>query len=126
MQPQIGQVLVLLDARRQPLGRLTVDHLEGNLLAGRFEPEAAFSAVEYHFRAFEEAVNMQAFAKLDEIDRSISALGLQVEPAGASQTWPVTDVQLWSDGNFSCRVGAPGANALNGTPAVQQLPTASR
>jgi hypothetical protein len=123
MDLQSGQVLELLDAERRMLGRLTVEDQEDSLLTGHFAPGPSFAAVEPLFRDFEEAANAQAFRALDRIDAAITALGLRLRLPDAEHPIPITDVQIWSDGGMTCRLGA-AAKTTNGD--VQTAPVVER
>ena len=56
------------------------------------------------FQAFEEAVNSQVLALLDELDAAIAALGLHVASPDGSQCFDVRDIQIWSDGGITFRI----------------------
>jgi len=50
-------------------------------------------------------VNLQALSVIDELDTTIAALGLHVHTPSDSQCIEAHDVQIWSDGSITCRVG---------------------
>jgi hypothetical protein len=104
MQLQVEQVMHLIDWQGQQLGHIEIERGEDNLIYGRFIPSPAFSAVQPLFQEFEEAVNLQALSVIDELDRAIEALGLQVYVPGDPQGIAAHDVQIWSDGSITCRV----------------------
>jgi hypothetical protein len=110
MQPQAGRTLELLDARQRRIGQLTVEGGEDDLLVGRFVPGPAFPAVERLFRDFEQAVNAQALRVVDQLDADIGALGLQLRPSEGGERLEIHDVQIWSDGGMSCRLGGVAAD----------------
>lgn len=114
MQLNVGQVLEIIDGQQRLLGTVQVERLQGNLLCGQFRAAAGFADVAELFRQFDEAVNVQALAVLDEIDAAIAALGLQLRLSDSLRTCPIHDVQIYADGAFSCRcpVEIPG----NGEP----------
>ncbi len=110
----MGQRLELLDAQNQALGQITLDERQGDLLLGGFAPGPGFPAVEPLFRRFEEAVNAQAITAADRCEAAIDALGLYVRESDGAKKVGVTDVQIWSDGGITCRIGDSGEQALNG------------
>lgn len=114
MELHAGQVLELLDAQHHVLGQLIVEGREEQLLLGRFMPGPGFPAVDRLFRDFEEAANAQALAVLDDHDAAIAALGLWLREPGGSEKMDVKNVQIWSDGGISCRIGSSIAGTLNG------------
>ena len=93
MQLQTGQTLSLLDAQQRPLGQITLERSDGELLFGKFEPGPAFPVVEPLFRKFEEAADAQALGVVEELDRAIAALGLHLRTSAGSQRLPIHDVQ---------------------------------
>lgn len=105
MQLQAEQVVHLVDAQGQQVGQIVIERREGNLVFGRFVPGPAFSTVQHLFREFEEAVNLQALSVVDELDTAIAALGLHLHTPDDSQRTEAHDVQIWSDGSITCRVG---------------------
>jgi hypothetical protein len=113
---QPGQTLPLLDTQHRQVGQITIEQLEGELLLGKFAPGPAFSDVEHLFRAFEQAVNHQALAKVDRLDAAIASLGLWLKPIDGSPPIPVHDVQIWSEGSISCRAAVPGLTPVTGGP----------
>jgi hypothetical protein len=56
------------------------------------------------FRAFEEAVNSQALAVVDELDAAIATLGLHLRSPDSPQRLDIHDVQIWSDGGITFRM----------------------
>lgn len=120
MRLQQDQVLTLTDNRGQQIGQVSICRTEDDLLFGTFTPGPGFPSVQAVFHAFEEAVNLQALSLVDERADAIAALGLSLRPAGASHDLPVHDAQLWSDGNFTCRVSASGPS-FNGASAGEAL-----
>jgi hypothetical protein len=119
--PQVGQTLELLNAAKQRLGTIHLEECKGNLVCGTFQPTDEFSVVEPVFRAFEEAVDNQALSVVDHLDAVIAAMGLRIGTAEHSDSFSVHDVQIWSDGGFSCRLKDSPLVAANGT-AVAQSP----
>jgi hypothetical protein len=98
------------------LGSVTIKRREGNLLFARFVPGRDFPAVESLFEQFEEAANSQALAAVDRIDAAIRALGLKLAAAEGEPAVPLSDVQIWSDGQMSCRIPADVSLDRNGVP----------
>jgi hypothetical protein len=106
MHIQAGQVLELTDLQQRPIGQVTIERSEGELLLGDFAPGPAFSAVAQLFRDFEEAVNHQALGVVDRLDAAITALGLHLRKPDGTHHLDVKDVQIWSDGGISCRINS--------------------
>jgi hypothetical protein len=111
MPLQGKQVVQLVDRQEQQLGQIEIERREENLIFGRFVPGPTFSAVQPLFQEFEEAVNLQALSVVDELDTAIAALGLQVHTPGDPQRIEAHDVQIWSDGSITYRVGGAPLSA---------------
>ena len=111
MQLQVEQVVHLVDRQGQQIGQIEIERREENLIFGRFVPGPAFSTVRHLFQKFEEAVNLQALSVIDELDTAIAALGLHLQTPGDLQRIEAHDVQIWSDGSITCRVGSATASA---------------
>jgi hypothetical protein len=117
MKMKIGQPLPLMDAQKRHIGNVVPDRQESGLLSGTFSAGTSFPSVASLFQAFEEAADNQALAAVDWLDREIAALGLRLElPDG--QIVPVSDVQIWSDGNMSCRPASVRQVTTNGSPII--------
>ncbi len=116
MQPSAGQEFHLLDAQLRSLGQVMIERRADQLLFGQFVAAPAFATVVHLFRDFEEAVNLQALSVVDELDRAITALGLHLRSTDGSQSLAIHDVQIWSGGRMSCRLGSPTPAAVNGSP----------
>ena len=97
-----GDQLALSDASGTSLGTVEIARAEGGLVLGTFRPAAPFATVAELFLQFEEYVEAAALAVLPEIERQIASLNLHVGRAGESLV-PADDVQIFSDGGFSCR-----------------------
>lgn len=108
------------DAFYRPVGQIMVEECENNLIAGQFVPGPAFETLEKLFLSFEEAVDAQAFSVVDELDAQIAALGLRLHWPSEIQPTQIEDVQIWSDGEITCRLchEVPSLS-LNGS---QELP----
>ena len=106
MQLQVEQVVQLVDRQGQQIGHIEIERREENLIFGRFVPGPAFSTVQPLFQEFEEAVNLQALSVIDEFDTALAALGLHLQTPGDLQCIEAHDVQIWSDGSITCRVGS--------------------
>jgi hypothetical protein len=119
MMLEPGQTVQFRDGKRRLLGRVLVEHSSEDLISGTFEPSPEYSAVAGLFRRFEEAADHQARAVVDEIDAAIAALGLSLSRPDASERLAIHDVQIWSDGGFSCRPGAAAGDPVNGAAAGQ-------
>ena len=111
MQLEVEQVVQLVDPQGRQVGQIEIERREENLIFGRFVPGPAFSTVEHLFQEFEEAVNLQALSVIDELDTAIAALGLHLHTPGDSQRIEAHDVQIWSDGSITCRVGSATVSA---------------
>ncbi len=120
MQPHAEQRFDLLDAQQRLLGRVGVERTEGELVLGTFSAGPAFPAVEHIFHDFEEAANAQALAVVEECDAAIAALGLHLQSPDGSQGIAIHDVQIWSDGGMSCRLGPRAPLPANGTGGAAQ------
>jgi hypothetical protein len=62
----------------------------------------------------EDATDLQALHKVDELDAVIDALGLHLRWVDGSQELPIRDVQIWSDGAMSCRLLDSTLQEVNG------------
>jgi len=107
MQLQAEQTVQLIDAEGRQVGQIVIERCEEKLIFGKFIPGPAFLAVQQLFREFEEAVDLQALSVVDELDAAIEALGLRLCVPDSLQGIEVHDVQIWSDGGVTCRVGSP-------------------
>jgi hypothetical protein len=123
MQPQSGETFQLVDAQQRRLGWMALESNDGGLLSGTFTPGPDYPAVRPLFRAFEEAAELQALSAVDRLDATLASLGLRLCPQGGASPVPVHDVQIWSDGGMTCRVGAPAPVPLNGSPPGSQAAT---
>lgn len=112
MKPFItGEHLTLTDADGTVLGTADIDAVDGPLLLGTFRSGPEFDRVADLFSRFEEHVEASALAVLPAIERQIAALGLRVSRQGEPDAC-VRDVQIYSNGGFSCRPIVPAE--LNG------------
>lgn len=108
------QALQLTDGQRRNIGEVQIDSQEDQLLTGEFAPGPDFSRVEELFQQFEEAVNVQALGVVDRLGEQIAALGLQLYSPEQRQSVKIHDVQLWSDGGFSCQLTPDAGQPVNG------------
>lgn len=123
MQLQSAQVVQLIDQQGHAIGQIEIERREENLIFGRFTPDSAFSTVQHLFQKFEEAVDTQALSVVDELDTAIAALGLNVRTPEGSQCIEAHDVQIWSDGSITCRVGGTtDSTTVTTTPSALSLP----
>ena len=118
MTMEAGQMLKFSDSERRRIGDLTVERRENDLVFAHIEPGPDFTSVEPLFRAFEEAVELQARKRVDELDAEIAALKLHLTTADGSESVPIRDVQIWSDGEMSCRIAADAAGDDGFDPEV--------
>lgn len=99
-----GQIIALVDTKERQIGQIRFERQEGDLMVGTFVPGFDFPCVEQLFHDFEEAVDLQALHRVDELDAEIAALGLHVHCPDVSARIPVQDVQIWRDGGITCRL----------------------
>lgn len=98
-------MMELLATVHQKLGHMQMARQEGDVLFGTFHPEAAFQYVAPLFRDFEASVDAQALHALETFDAAIAALGLHLRDPITCEAYAVVDVQIWSDGGMTCRLG---------------------
>jgi len=118
MQVSSEKTLLLCDARQRELGRIVVGRAASDLITGTFYPGQDFAPVQHLFHDFEEAVNCQALAVVDELGAAIGSLGLRLVLPDDSQPLAIHDVQIWCDGGFSCR---PATRPNDGQAAARQV-----
>src|SRR5437763_1291810 len=106
---QIGQMLILLDGQRRRIGEVTVERLDGELLFAAVQHGPDFAVAAPLFRAFEEAVELQALKKVDELAAEIAALKLQLAAGKDEEPVAIDDVQVWSDGTMTCKLRSVSA-----------------
>lgn len=105
MQLCAEHIVELVDADQQQLGHMQIVRQEGALLVGTFQPGAAFRRVAQLFRDFEAAVDVQALHAIETLDTTIAALGLHLRDPVTLESIAIMDVQIWSDGGMTCRLG---------------------
>jgi len=98
------QMVYLIDLQQRQIGQITIERNEEDLIFGKFVPGSDFSIVESLFQDFEEAVSLQALSVVDELDAKIAALGLHLSTPDGSQRIEIHDVQIWSDGDITCKL----------------------
>jgi hypothetical protein len=108
----------LYDKSGRRLGSVRVDGVRSNTLTGTFTEAPMFATVSNVFRRFEELVESNALAVLPDAEKEIAELGLVIR---ADSDLPVSDVQIYSDGGFSCRVSVDPSR--NGSAAVKSEST---
>ncbi len=91
------------------LGSIEVEKIEDGLVLGEFTPGPDYPVVKPHFLYFEELVEGQVLSLTDQAMEVIDGLGIIMSLPNGHH--PVRDIQIYSDGGFSCRL--PVA-ALNG------------
>ncbi len=104
MQFKAHQRMDIRDSQQRRIGQLTIERREADLLLGQFTPGPDFPNVEHLFREFEEAVDAQALGVVDQLDVTISALGLRLFSPDDSGYLAIHDVQIWSDGGMTCQL----------------------
>src|SRR5690242_12398846 len=114
MSTQTESRFQIVDSRQRHVGDIAIERSEGSLVFGKFAPERAFSEVEQLFREFEEAANLQALHRIDELDAAIAALGLHLRSLDGAQELAIRDVQIWSDGAITCRLLDSALYEVNG------------
>jgi hypothetical protein len=97
-------LLHVIDADQRRLGTIKLEQIDDGLLFGAFTPGPDFPAVAAMFQKFEQAVNAQALSVVDKLDAEIAALGLRLCLSNKIECIKIHDVQIWSDGNFTCRL----------------------
>jgi len=95
--------LQIIDGKWKNVGEVQIGNKEDKLLTGKFISNPNFPLVEELFRQWEEAVDVQELSTVDQLDKQIAALGLQLYSPEHRQSIKIHDVQIWSDGGFSCR-----------------------
>lgn len=115
MQLRSDQKIELRDSQRRLMGQIIIDRIASDLAFGKFEPGAGFPAVVSLFRAFEEAINLQALALVDQLDTAIASLGLVLSSPDGADCLDIHDVQIWSDGSISFRRGISSSNGFAGS-----------
>lgn len=116
MQLQNRQIVHLVDPQGHEVGQIEIERTEDTLIFGRFVPGPAFSSVQHLFQAFEEAVDVQALNIVEEFEAAIAALGLRLYTPGDSQCIETHNIQIWSDGGVTCRVGNATVSTKDGSP----------
>lgn len=106
----------LVDADQRPLGEMRIVQLEASLFVGTFQRGPEFSRVSQLFHEFEVAAEAQALHAIESLDAAIAALGLQLRDPVTGATHPAIDVQIWSDGSMTCRLGEMPPQAV---PAIR-------
>jgi hypothetical protein len=122
MELKVGQLIHLMDSSGRQIGQVVIERSEGDLVTGEFSPGPAFTEVQGLFQAFEEAADLQALSAVDELDTQIGSLGLHARDPDDSQCIGVHDLQIWSDGGVSFRLGTP-SSADDREEAAQPPPT---
>jgi len=89
------------------LGTVSIDDIEDGRISGEFASSPGFAAVESIFRFFTEVVEQQSFSYLDQVESEIARLGITICWKGHSDAHAVHDVQIYTDGGFSCRLLNP-------------------
>jgi hypothetical protein len=107
-------IFELMDGQQQCLGQVRMEREEAGLVLGEFTPAPAFASIEVLFREFEAAADRQALHRVEELDAAIAARGLRLRSDGSGAI-EVRDVQIWSDGGFSCRLVGQFSSGANGS-----------
>jgi hypothetical protein len=120
MHEETQPAFILIDVEQRKLGEVQIERQEGDLLFGRFVPGPGFTRVAPLFHNFEEAVNSQSLAAVEEIDTAIATLGLTLRRAEGGKAVGISDVQIWSDGGITCKLRDSGELDLNGAARRSQ------
>jgi hypothetical protein len=102
-----GSELLLMDQDRRVLGKVEVDRTEGTLRVGRFFPLDWPEDLRNLFNEYDELINDQVLAALDDIEEKIEACGFCVSPARSADCTPITDLQISRDNRISFRLLTP-------------------
>ena len=108
------QIFQLIDTKRRNIGQVKIDGKVEQVLTGEFAPGPSFSLVAEIFQKFEDAVSVQALGIVDQLDKQIATLGLQLYLPEHGQSIKIHDVQIWSDGGFSCHLASDLVRSVNG------------
>jgi len=84
------------------IGTVEVESTVDGRVEGTFTPGPDYLQVEPHFRHFEELVDGQILSLTDQAMAVIDGLGIVAHLPGGE--FPVHEVQIYSDGGFSCRL----------------------
>ena len=121
MSRYVGHSVELIDTEQRQLGQMRIERQEEDLLYGTFVPGLAFPSVEQFFHEFEAAVEVQALHVIETLDAAIAALGLHLQWPDASEPIAVQDVQIWSDGNITCRLCEQSVASDKAAPQTKSL-----
>jgi hypothetical protein len=91
-------------------GSVEIEEVADGLILGDFTPGPDYSTVQPIFRHFSDVVEQQSFSYLDAVQESIEAIGIVIRFEGEDTDVPVHDVQIYTDGAFSCRLPVAGMN----------------
>jgi hypothetical protein len=105
----------IIDAQQRLVGETVIECIDKDLLAGRLIPGPEYSCLEHLFREFEEAANLQALHRVDELDAVIGGLGLHLRSLDGSRGPAIRDMQIWSDGAITCRLVDSALHEAKGT-----------
>ncbi|HEL4832677.1 TPA: hypothetical protein UN269_002618 [Stenotrophomonas maltophilia] len=88
----------LIDTDGLSIGLVQPFRCESRLVSGRFIPDLGFSKCQRLFADLERAANEQLFAHVDDLERTIAALGIRaVGPGGNGDPQLVADLQVMGD-----------------------------
>jgi hypothetical protein len=112
-----AEVVRLTDAAGRDFGSVAVESMADGLILGTFTPGPDYPAVEPRFAYFAEVADTNSLSFLDEAEAGIAALGVRLRVADEADPVAVSDVQIFPDGGFSCRLPPTPADR-NGPPAA--------
>lgn len=106
--PMAALEMALWTADGRQLGQVRAFSVYAHRILGEFTPGPDYPSAEPLFRYFEELVNDQIISLMDDAMADIDALEIIASvPEGEVA---VRDVQIYSDGGFSCRLSEPSAH----------------
>jgi hypothetical protein len=101
------KTLSVLTPDRGIIGTVQISSIEEGRVHGEFIPAARFDEYEPIFRRYTEIVENQAFTYLDQIESEIARLGITIRFEETDAPERVYNVQIFTDGGFSCRLLNP-------------------
>ena len=97
-------VLGVSDSVGRDLGTVEVESIADGLVIGEFTPGSDYSQVEAVFCAFADMVEAFSLHHIDRATADIENVGVTIRAHPARPPVAVHDVQIYSDGGFSCRL----------------------
>ncbi len=94
----------LSNKERRIFGRIVVDRAEGTLRMGVFSPIDWPDELRVLFERYDDLINEQVLAALDEIEDEVMAIGFCVLDRRTDTSTQIRDLQITRDGLVSFRV----------------------